>query len=938
MNDELKVKLTAWALDELPAEERKRLETEWENAPEARQYAAQTKDFCSLIGNALSATGDAALTDDQRARLTHQLAEAEAEGPKVVPFKVRRLVLSLSAAAAVIVAAIFAAELLLRDTRHRRAADASGMATAPEVIGGAETLAWTDRIRPDSPASVDGTDSRAESAVWQRGAVPPRVAPTAGSSEDLAQRPSDRDQSKLWSYYDVRENLGLRGIAPNPEQPSNEPPTEFTQPDSKSTALAFGATILEDKTVAENGFGRPPSDYLSRVAGGRSDDLDLREVLVAENEKETAALAAAKPERTSEAKLQLGDIVSESDRARSKTDESASRLFAAATPAAATESAPAAPSGRALTTSLALAKEEAGKVVAGTDGLEKDSKKMAASDAGAGTAGGIALAQSRMRRLSERERLVPPTPAAGAVPSQVRFTEEQVDGLKVAGGEARRPQDLDRYYDRYYFYKDTSRPDPNNEAYVEAPENGFKSVAAEPLSTFSIDVDTASYANVRRFLNQGQRPPREAVRLEEMVNYFSYDYPQPEGARPFSVTVDVADCPWQQAHRIARIGLKGREITNEKRGPSNLVFLVDVSGSMEPSDRLPLVKQSLRLLVERLTSSDRISMVTYAGNSGLALDATTGDKKQQIMQAIDALAAGGSTHGSAGIQQAYEIAAKNFVKEGVNRVILATDGDFNVGITDRDQLLKLITDKAKTGVFLSVLGYGMGNLKDATMEMLADKGNGNYAYIDGLGEARKVLAEEMNSTLVTIAKDVKIQIEFNPVLVRSYRLLGYDNRMLAREDFNDDKKDAGEIGAGHTVTALYELVPVGAPPHPASIDPLKYQPPALTPAPLELKINPAHSRETMTVKLRYKAPESEKSELLEVPVVDQETKFAEAPADFKFAASVAAFGMLLKDSPHKGEANWEIVRRLALEGKAGDPLGYRGEFIQLVDKAQGLTK
>lgn len=476
---------------------------------------------------------------------------------------------------------------------------------------------------------------------------------------------------------------------------------------------------------------------------------------------------------------------------------------------------------------------------------------------------------------------------------------------------------------------------PAQESYEDVPENPFTAVPSAPLSTFSIDVDTAAYANVRRFLNQGQRPPRAAVRLEELVNYFRYDYPPPAGEHPFSVTVDIADCPWQPHHRLARIGLKGKEIVQEERPAANLVFLIDVSGSMDEPHKLPLLKQSLLMLLDQLKASDTVALVTYAGQSGVALPATSCEQKDVIRAAIEALTAGGSTNGASGIGLAYQTARQQFKPGGVNRVLLATDGDFNVGLTDRQGLQELITREAKSGVFLTVLGFGMGNLKDSTMEMLADKGNGHYAYIDSLSEARKVLHEQLHGSLVTIAKDVKIQVEFNPAVVSSYRLLGYENRLLAKQDFNDDRKDAGEIGAGHTVTAFYELVPVGAPTVPPPVDPLKYQPAAAQEAPAPKP--EAASGETMTVKLRYKAPDGEKSQLLEVPVTDTGAQLAASSPDFQFAASVAMFGLLLKDSAYKGEADWEKARQLALAGKGPDPEGWRGEFIQLLEKARGVT-
>jgi Ca-activated chloride channel family protein len=476
----------------------------------------------------------------------------------------------------------------------------------------------------------------------------------------------------------------------------------------------------------------------------------------------------------------------------------------------------------------------------------------------------------------------------------------------------------------------------NTAAYDHIVENPFLDAKSNPLSTFSIDVDTASYSNIRRFINEGSLPPKDAVRVEEMINYFAYDYAQPADEKPFAVHVDLASCPWEPLHRLVRIGLKGREIATDKRGASNLVFLLDVSGSMEPTERLPLVKQAMRLLVEKLTENDRVAIVVYAGASGVALPSTNGAHKEQILQALENLQAGGSTNGAEGIQLAYRIAADNFIKGGVNRVILATDGDFNVGVTNQGDLIRLIDEKAKTGVFLSVLGVGTDNLKDSTMQKLADKGNGNYAYLDSLDEARKVLVQQMNGTLVTIAKDVKIQVEFNPARVASYRLIGYEKRMLRKEDFNNDKVDAGEIGAGHTVTALYEVVPVGVSGNPAAsvppVDTLKY-------SANERSTNErSTSSEMLTVKLRYKKPDGDKSDLVERAVTDDGGDFAKASPDFKFAAAVAEFGMILRDSEHKGNGTFGAVLEWANEGKGADANGYRAGFIELVRKAQALRK
>ena len=471
----------------------------------------------------------------------------------------------------------------------------------------------------------------------------------------------------------------------------------------------------------------------------------------------------------------------------------------------------------------------------------------------------------------------------------------------------------------------------NTEAYDSIDENRFTQVANAPLSTFSIDVDTASYSNIRRFLKDGTLPPDGAVRIEEMLNYFPYDYPQPEGDVPFSTTMEVTECPWQSDHLLARIGLKGKAFPQKERPPVNLVFLLDVSGSMNSPDKLPLVQRALRMLVEEMNEQDRIAIAVYAGASGLALPSTTCDKKMQIVAALDELQAGGSTNGGQGIQLAYKTAQEHFIDGGINRVILATDGDFNVGITNESDLVDLVEEKRENGVFLSVLGFGTGNLKDSTMEKLADKGNGNYAYIDNLKEARKVLVEQAAGTLHTIAKDVKIQVEFNPAKISAYRLIGYENRILEAEDFNDDTVDAGEIGAGHTVTALYELIPVGAKNTAGDVDPLRYQAAAdRKPA--------AASDELYQIKIRYKAPDSDESRLLAFPYAQAVGDYAQASTDFKFTAAVAGFGMLLRDSDHRGDLSYRMVKEWAQEGLGEDSSGYRQELIQLVKKSENIQQ
>jgi len=467
------------------------------------------------------------------------------------------------------------------------------------------------------------------------------------------------------------------------------------------------------------------------------------------------------------------------------------------------------------------------------------------------------------------------------------------------------------------------------ERYSGVEEAGFRPVTEARLSTFSIDVDTASYANVRRFLREGRMPPADAVRVEEMINYFRYVSPEVKGPHPIATRVEVSECPWAPGHRLARVSMKAREVNRRERPPANLVFLVDVSGSMDTENKLGLVQQSLRLLTGQLTARDHVSIVTYAGESAVALMPANGGEPGPILDAIQRLRAGGSTHGSAGIRTAYALARTNRVTEGVNRVILCTDGDFNVGETSREQLLALIAEEAKSGVFLTVLGFGMGNYNDSTMELLADRGNGTYAYIDSFREARKVLSEELESSLVTVAKDVKFQIEFNPAQVQSWRLIGYENRALANRDFNDDTKDAGDIGAGHAVTALYEIVPVvGGEP---GVDPLRY-------AKQESPVQPARVRpeEMLFVKVRYKLPETTESRLLEMAVPGEIQPWDRVGADFRFTAAVAGFGMLLRGSPHRGTVDFDTVLTLAERGLGTDPEGYRAEFIDLVRRARQL--
>lgn len=620
---------------------------------------------------------------------------------------------------------------------------------------------------------------------------------------------------------------------------------------------------------------------------------------------------------------------------------------------------------------------QAGGAIAKTDAMAYGGAKLATAEArpaaggavgapsvsAAGAGGALAVADGSLAGVGDtkgREKMVElklelPKPQFQGTPTPIKLPNlEPIEGerrpVTVADGASARAYGApapttgvasDHYHVAIMPHPAPPAPEPpivvgkplrpfDTETYDKIEDNAFLDVTQNPLSTFSIDVDTGSYANVRRFLRGGQLPPAGAVRIEEMLNYFEYDYPPAPEGKPFSVSVDVVEAPWNAKHQLARIGLKGREIDPANRPPCNLVFLLDVSGSMNQPNKLPLVKQAMRILLEQLGAKDRVAIVTYAGASGLALPSTPADRQRDIREAIDELRPGGSTNGEAGIQLAYDIAKANLIPGGANRVILATDGDFNIGVTSRDELLRVIEEKAKSDVFLTVLGFGMGNIKDATLEQLADKGNGTYGYIDDEREAKRLFARHATGSLVTIAKDVKIQVEFNPARVGAYRLIGYENRALRAEDFNDDKKDAGEIGSGHTVTALYELVPPGEATDLPKVDELKYQQPA--------KAAPAaKSDEIMTVKLRYKKPDGDTSDKIEVPVTGEARAIASASTDLKFAAAVAEFGMLLRGSPNRGSADWKSALELAAAGRGADAHGDRAEFIDLIRAAEKLS-
>jgi len=504
---------------------------------------------------------------------------------------------------------------------------------------------------------------------------------------------------------------------------------------------------------------------------------------------------------------------------------------------------------------------------------------------------------------------------------------------KVGGVQANKVKSHRGKEDAKYMYAAPVTSEPreqfNTEEYDGITENIFHDAKGSPLSTFSIDVDAASYSNIRRYIQGGQRPPQDAVRIEEMVNYFHYVYPQPEGEDPFSINTEISTAPWNEKHKLVLIGLQGKKIPTEKLPPSNLVFLIDVSGSMSDPNKLPLLKSSFKLLVQQLRAQDHVAIVVYAGAAGLVLPPTAGSEKKTIIEALDRLEAGGSTAGGAGLRLAYQVAKENFNREGNNRVILATDGDFNIGESSNGAMEKLIEEKRQDGVFITVMGFGMGNYKDSKMETIADKGNGNYLYIDSILEAQKALVNEFGGTLFTIAKDVKLQIEFNPAKVQAYRLIGYENRMLKSEDFNNDKKDAGELGSGHTVTALYEIIPVGVASKFFKVDELKYQT-------TKLDSKASSSSELMTVKFRYKKPDGNTSKLIVHPMKDDNVVLTKTSENFRWAASIASFGMLLRNSEYLNGFSEDAILRMAQSAQGEDKDGYRAEFISMV-KADRLV-
>ena len=925
-------RLTAYVLNELDQAEKAEVEAALQESEERRREVEEIRQACGLLGESLLQEPDVGLKPEQ----IEQIEKAVRPQETTRPWWFRP---GLPVAASVLLAAILFGPSWVEQLSSSKEAVIPAAQRAPigelEEAAGQELDAggkdgFAVRKKDQDPADESEFNKQNEQHAQTRpepdgsSQEQPRSSDERGwyrANQDRADKDSGADAEKMERQLAARVDEGRSSQVADVLESSLEKGADLKQPaDAQPKARARGAS---GPAPAKPQVEAPAFDFEARRAGNRETEMAENRpreesfqggggVVTGRLGSVSGVASETKAEQTHGQSIRNGSLKSQeqsfADGPAQMDDISGAGNAGAPTPQTDPSSSAATVGGELGRRDLEGAQYARNKRVVG-ESVEN-------------------LTLGAPARL-------PPAELKAGLKTREEFSHEPPEEASVRGYHY---EDRDRYpHPHPPPRRHRPRPDFNTESYERIIENPFVRVGDDPRSTFSIDVDTASYANVRRFLGQGTRPPKDAVRIEELINYFSYDYPQPHGEQPFSISLEVAEAPWRKEHRLVQVGLKGREVREEKRPSSNLVFLIDVSGSMRPSNKLPLLKKSMRMLVNRLTENDTVAMVVYAGASGLVLPPTTGDQKSVILHALDHLQAGGSTNGGAGIELAYKCAVDSFIRGGINRVILATDGDFNVGITNQGDLIRLIEKRRQSGVFLSVLGFGMGNLKDANLEKLADKGNGNYSYIDSEREARKVLVEQMNSTLVTIAKDVKIQIEFNPERVQAYRLIGYENRVLAHQDFNDDRKDAGEIGAGHTVTALYEVVPAGIDMNVPGVDPLRYQPSAERARIEADRVEKApHGNELMFVRLRYKRPDGESSRLIEIPLVDRNHRFSDSSRDFKFAAAVASFGMLLRDSSYRGDASLDAVLNWALAGKGEDPHGYRQGFLKLVIQAQSL--
>lgn len=888
-------RLTAYALNELPLAERAEFEQLLASSSDARAALDDVQETIGLLRSGLAAEPVPSLTTAQRDAVQDLLtASLNAAGLNAAQVQVTRVVadgtgarqpsrLAVWSGLGATAAAMVAVAMTLPGDSSSRSSNTAPAFTSLETSADLDSSLQSGQVAALRDSRLQSV-SLSDSPVMDESLARRKGSEQSGSDQRLTRASGTTELNRAAMGSQMPGEVGRPFSGPQSALPSVGKPALGSGGAKGNTALSLTAdSSRPEGMVTAPADGKPSRQFADTRDLGLADGEKSRSL---ESGRENAGIPVKGP-------------------APGAPPASESLRMRFVTPA---ESAPV----------------TAGRSIAAPTASE-------APTPAADSAALVESAQSR-RFLLEKEQLSESL-------KQVARLEREGRGLAPEDGVDR----LSGLEKRDWYYREARRPDAGAEAYDPIIENEFTSPVDQPLSTFSIDVDTASYANVRRFLQQGQLPPRNAVRVEELINYFRYDYPEPKENQPFSVTVDVAVCPWQPRHKLARVGLKAKSFQEQKRPPTNLVFLLDVSGSMRPANKLPLVQQAMSVLVSEMTEDDQIAIVTYAGDAGLKLNSTTGAKRSEIQRVIDSLSAGGSTNGAAGIELAYDTAIKHFIKGGANRVILCTDGDFNVGVSDDNRLVEIIQEKAASGVFLSVFGFGMGNLKDGKLEKLADKGNGQYGYIDGLREARKVFNEQLAGTLFTVAKDVKLQLDFDRMNVGAYRLIGYENRVLAAQDFDDDTKDAGEIGAGHTVTALYEIMPKQVWLERMGIDGTKSDlaPKTGTEPAAESKPEAPPTKRLFTVKLRHKDPESETSERsLDYPVNDVDALLARANPDFQFAAAVASFGMNLRDSRFRGQWTLTDVLAVAEAAKGPDSNGDRAEFLDLVRTAiriQGQT-
>jgi len=954
-------RLTAFTLGELPEHERLEIERWLEESAEARAALVEIQETIDLVKDELAAEPVPALTSSQRQVIEAQLSSSQSvSAAQPVTLAIdgasdrgslswRWLSLGLTAAALVGIALVLPRGTQRDELRPMVASTQEDDFSSQVAMAEPQSTVPEARLSDEASGAIAPIDALAlRDNVTAFNAPDPNAT---SSDKRLAQRRMSgmpTEESKLQLPHNVAvkaEGISKESLRQQVAQSETRDRNREMQrkSDPLSDAPESGRSLTSRSATPSPPAG-PASAKAALGAGGGAGGLPSAPNSELSKGKQVASSpAAADPAEVISAGKAVdgnrgGRPLAESESARSKTNAQKPTITAL------TASAPTA----AAPMDAKDSSRKSGDAAPATKAAAPRVQVLFAEEAGGKKPGTVLKRPDGPRTEAEVAKLMRERAEKGSVANLEKSDAKPAveDRTLALRSDVEKKLGEKSAESRFHYesLKESREQAPNAEAYEAITENEFLVPQESPLSTFSIDVDSASYANMRRFLTQGQLPPPNAIRIEELVNYFSYQYAQPADGQPFSVLADAAPCPWSKDNYIARIGLKARDIDKAKRPPTNLVFLIDVSGSMGTPNKLPLVKRGMSLLVEEMTETDRISIVTYAGDAGLKLEPTTGNEQARIMGVIDGLNAGGSTNGAAGINLAYEQALRHFNKEAANRVILCTDGDFNVGVSNDGELVKLIEAQAKTGVYLSIFGFGMGNLKDSKLEKLADKGNGHYGYIDDLNEARKVFNEELVGTLYTVAKDVKLQVEFNPLTVGAYRLIGYENRTLAAQDFNDDTKDAGEIGAGHTVTALYEIVPVGKWPKPSNVDPLKYAAAEkdadrkLAVAKEAAKKVPADVADDLfTVKLRYKQPDAETSvKTIDYVVDDIAGKKVVPNGDLMWAASVANFGMQLRHSKYAGQWKLEDIAETASGLVGEDRTGRRSEFVDLVKKASAL--